>query len=397
MSKSLIITSASARLDLIASARYIYTTMKLTIPTKEFREALARLSNIPGAFGAAPYTTAVRLSAGMDGLTLTRFTNEAKITLMIENVSVEDDIGSVAVGHGSLATLVSRMTAKDITISSDDKKLHLDSGYAKAALSIFGDEVEVAPPEPELETESVKMPIEELARLLSSVAPAMGKDATGNNTTFHGICLRYSETRKTLAFIATDRFRCHVAFSKYAIPADCVIPAPAVEAILKVIAGEKGACTFAVGERTVVILSDNLEMSVTLLEAKFPPSIERLIDPDASSIKSKVRIDKQKLTDALKACAPLADGTAKAITFTADKGLVTLKATSGSESEIAFDLPCEVTAPFVIGLASMQMANALDFADAEEGNIELHRYESAFYISQFDRLAFVALQKPPES
>lgn len=364
--------------------------MKFTIPTKDLNSAIGKLSSIPGAHGGSPYTQAVRFEAGMNGLTLTRYTSEARISVTVDSAEIEDDEGTPSVDHGSLSALVSKLPGEKTKLSSDDQKLRFVSGPAKAGLSIFTEDAGEIPTG-DLETESVEMPIEELARLFSIASPAAGVD--NNRLDLQGVCIRMMNEK--LSFIGADGRRCHVAYADYDLPSNCTVSTAGVSAIMRATAGESGACKLAIGENTLSVIGNTAEVSVALVsEGEKYPDITRLINSDESSIISKIVVSKVELIEALKACSVIGELESKMVQFDVKAKKLTISADNRRDSEISVGIDCESTKPVVIGVPSIQLTTALELMIAdEEGNVELTHYFGSLFVRQADRIAFVALQR----
>lgn len=367
--------------------------MKIKVPVKDLRDALGRLAHIPGASGASVHTQAVTLEAGLAGLTLSRFTSESKISITLDDeIEVANDEGTPRVSHGALLSLVSTFGTKLVEITSDEKLIYFKSGKDNSKLKVFDEDIMSEPPEAELETEYVPMLLEDLVAMLSFCLPAVSKDSAGSYV-FCGVCIRMVENR--LYFMATDKRRCHVAIGDYELHADCIIPAEGVEAIIKAIGPQTGGCKFCIGETSATIISDNLEMSVTLLAEHFPDSVQKFLNQPETSIESKVVVPKDEFTEGLQKCAKINEDESRIVNMMVEKKVLTLTGSNQRDSELATPIDCQATKAGAFGVPAKQLAQGLEkMKAAEDGTIELLFFLGAVFVKQHDRMAFFALAKP---
>lgn len=359
--------------------------MKLNASTSDLKAVIARLANMPGAVTGSPITQAVRFEADADGLKLTRFSSEARISVTLEAASIEDDEGTFVVDHTALTKMVNHLPAKEVTLSNDEKKLSFVSGNAKSNLSIMQD-MEADMPEAELETEHIRLPVEMLSMALEFVGMAMHSDESQGG--FCGLCIRM--IGEQLAFIATDRRWLHLQFFDYVLPVDVVIAAKTVEAILKAIGKQAGACTLSVGEQTVSLLSHDADMNFALLNASYP-NVERMTVQDESSIRSKIEVCRADFVEALKTASGIADDLGRFVQITVTTTDMTLTATNEKDSEIALNLPCTASAPDKFILASVSVISSLALFDEHE-QIDLILYPNSLFVRESNRIAVFALK-----
>lgn len=365
--------------------------MKLSIPSKELRDAVAKLSHIPGSFGAAISTQAVRFEAGLAGLVLTRFTSEACISLTIDSATVEDEEGELGVDHNSLTTLLSRMPGETIELSLDGKHLLMESGPVKAKLHVFGEEMIAEAPDRELETEFDTVLLEDLNQWLHIVAPAMCKDDT--KPQFGGVCFR--PVHGKFALTTTNGKQMHLAYGSITLPVDCTLPSGGVEAVRKVIEGESGPAKIAIGDRTFNLISEKIDLSVALMEDKFP-NIEAFLKGMTSSIKSKMTISRDELTKALKACAVVGEGDAKFVWIDIKKDKVQFVGDNLRDSKLSITVACEATAPARIMAPALQVVQGLDVVNADDkGNVEFLLHDGNVGVIQDDRLTLQSIRALP--
>ncbi len=365
--------------------------MKLAIPTKKFHDALSRLSTLPGASrnGASLQTQAIRFEAGMDGLTLTRITSEAKISITLDEVVIEDEDGPCMVDYDSLTALISRLPKDNAILSNDAKTLHCQSGPAKAKLAVFPEEAQVQPPKESSDAESIRMDIKELYDLLKFAANGACKDSGRPNLC--GVCLR--PIGGTLAFIGSNGRMAHISSSDHKMKVDVTLSNEAVDCILAALRGEVGGCELSIGSNVVAVKGSNVELIVPLLSERFPNITPMLKNAEnESSIQSKITANKEQLMNALKTCATVGKGTAKLVTLTYSEASLNIQGSNERDSEMDISMDCQASNAGSIILASLQVAGAVEFfTPDEDGNVELIIYPTMVFIRQPDKIAFSAL------
>lgn len=362
--------------------------MKLTIDTKTLKDALHRTAQIPGAAGAIMYTQLIRLKADFNGFNFVRFTNCAKIDITIEeDVEIEDE-GELAVSHADLMKYVGTMPGAKILIFTNDTHLFMNSGNVKAKISIITTDTEVLPPEDELETESVNVPLEELRWWLDSVAPAMHKDET--DELFFGVGIKEFEGK--LSFLASNRKVFMARKTEYNMIADALVGVQSVEMILKVLEKRTGKGVLSLGESTIRITGNNIEVSAALQAKKFA-DIEKNVTPDVTSIKSKLKVHRAELSEGLRKLAAARDGVGAMHVRNNELQIVV----GNSDSGMQLKLDAFVEGETSIGIIPDKLADFADFLNAEDGGlVSMDIYPGMIFVRQHDRLALAVLVKTPD-
>lgn len=367
--------------------------MKIKVQTKALKEALARVATIPGANTTSIHTQAVKLVGDMAGLSFVRFTSEAKIVVTIdESVEVMEALDNPSVNHAALTSLVNACKAMDTLLYTDDKNLYLVSGRSKWKLKVFDKDILIDPPEPELETEHCNMLLEDITELFAFAAPAASRDSAGS-AAFCGVNVAGREGG--LSFTATDSRRCYIAVAPYDLKVNATIPNEGVSAILKAIAGTKGAATFSIGETFVTVSSSNLEISTGLLADLYPNAAANLVTHSLSSIKSKVRVNRDELISALEACASVNE-TERIVNFKVEKDMKTLEITGSNTRDAGggSDMDCTASMAVHVGVPGSDMAAIFKKLKTDEGMIEMLFTDRATFVKQPERIAFFALAQP---
>lgn len=362
--------------------------MKLNTESKAFKDTLARLSSLPGATTGVPVTQAVILEADMEGLKMTRFSAEAKISITLESVSIEDADGSFSTNHGALMRIANLQPSKELILASDEKFLRFKSGRYESKIAIVPS-FEVEFPDQELETESVKMPVELLVRALQFVSPAVSTNETQKGLC--GVCVR--ATGDKLAIIGGDGKSLHAMFIDYELAVDSVLAKPSVDAILKTVGEQAGACSFAIGENMASLVGHDYEINVALLNENFP-NVEKILTQDESSIRAKVRVDRNEMANAFKTAGGITDDQFVQVEVT--KKEMKIIANGSEESEMIPSLDCKATKPVDFRVSSLRVQQGIaTFAEKDE--IEIIVYQNTIMMKESDRTVVIALQfKPTE-
>jgi hypothetical protein len=176
---------------------------------------------------------------------------------------------------------------------------------------------------------------------------------------------------------------------------DATIPNEGVAAILKAIGPTKGAATLAIGETFATVSSATLEISVGLLTDPYPNGAKTLIKNSESSIKSKIRVNRDELADALEACATVNE-VDKIVNFTVKDDWETLEI-SGSNSRDTgggISMDCKGTSALAVGVPGAEMAAVFRKLKTKEQEIEIMVTDRAMFVKQPERIAFLAMAQP---
>lgn len=361
--------------------------MKLKITTKLLKHSLNRISKLPGssAIDAAIYAQLVRLNADMAGLHFLRFTNTSKVALSVGEVDVEDE-GGVAVSHADFLKYMATMPGENTLLLTDDKNLYMSSGNTKARIAIITEDLDVDPPDEEMEAESIRMPIEDLALAISSVAPAACLNTDDN---LYGMGLVGGDG--ILEFVAADRKKCLSRSLPDSVDANIMIGPPAIDLINRMLDGQSGACTLNIGEQTLRIESAEVSVMTGIQEKKFP-NVRGMLSPNESSIKSKVRIPRSSFYEDLRNISKAGEGFTTII-FESES----IRIKRGNDREaVQISGSCHVSEPCTIKCNSDDFAEMIKFLNSDgEGMVELWNVSDQMMLcKQSDRTAFVMLAQP---
>lgn len=367
--------------------------MKFTIQTAILKDALNRLSTLPGANGASPWTAGVIIDSEIEGLTLTRFSNEATLKINISE-GVEGDVEKTMVGHAQLLGIVSSCDSKEITIEGDGKTISIQSGRAKSKLKVFDDDDFAEPVASDGNEAEAETKLESLSDGMSFVAQAVS-DNPANGPAFQGICIRAVEGR--VNFIATDKKRAHVQVTEMEAEFNAIIPKEGVDAILKLIGASKGNCALAIGQSRATIKSAELEISVGLMNETFPEVVEKFMSQVEEKAKLKIEVNRDELAKELKRCAAISDWDfGRLVDLDIGKKEIKIFGSNKKDSETATSVSCKTSGTANFGVAALQLAQGINAIQTEENGILelLWLPESAIVARDKSRQFFSALMKP---
>lgn len=370
--------------------------MKAKLNTSAFKSALTRLSSIPGAVASMIHTQAIKVEASMEGLQLSRFTNEAKITLTIsDGVEIEDTTGEPQVAYAGLLNLVGICGTQEIEMSSEGGYVYLKGGKRESKLKSFSPDDIAEAPSFETKMPEIRLPSADLAAMLDFALAAVAKD-NSNGDAFTGIGIRMIGDK--LTFIATDKRCCHVAQVEQELPVNVIVSAEAVQSILKALAGENGECTLGANESIVSVTTDNASMHFALLnvEGGFPNSPQFYLD-QPGEVSCEFTLNKSEFVEELKACSAISESESRWVDVDVRKKNLVLRSSNNRDSATTAEIGCKGTGVSTFAVNSSQLARALSGFKGEDGNVKITQYPTAIFLRSPTRTAFFGLAKPQYS
>jgi DNA polymerase III sliding clamp (beta) subunit (PCNA family) len=300
------------------------------------------------------------------------------------------------VDYARFSKIVSNAPAEMISLELGEGNLLYVSGEMKGKLKTFPDEDAITPFEDELEAESVEMPIEDLASALCVVSPF--SDRRGTNIVFQGVCVRM--IGKNLYFIATDNRACAASFSTHVMNVDAVIAQESVDCIINVIGSASGVCKFSIGEGTVSVVSEGIEVSTLIMAEKFGASINGFLTEKKDSV-SSITVNKSTLVDAINRCAGFGYGDYDGISLEVSKKSITVTADNRIDNKMSLNVPCTTKSPCEMSFSAPLLKTTILAVNQDaEGNIQIDRHGAdgnayMIFIRQEDRIASLAMQAKP--
>ncbi|MDZ7726540.1 MAG: DNA polymerase III subunit beta [Candidatus Campbellbacteria bacterium] len=309
--------------------------MKIECVQTKLADALRKTERIAGKHASLPILSSVLLEA-KDGILLVKSTNlELGIEISLP-VKVEKE-GVVAISAQSLASYVSSLRGKSITLESEDKTLLVASEKQHATFNTF-DHSEF-PTIPRIKGTSVHFSAEKLRAGIKSVVYSASVSSV--KPELSSVYISGTDDNN-LVFVATDSFRLaeKKLSEKEAHSVEPVlVPQKNVLEIERILEGVDGEVEMIFGDNQIAIVDNSFYITSRIVDGVFPDYAK--IIPEGYS--TKVTVLKQDLIDAFKV-STIFSGKTNQVTFDIDpeKNLMILETRSSEVGENKAEL--DVTA-----------------------------------------------------
>lgn len=357
--------------------------MKLIIDTKTLKSALAKLEKLPGSNNATITSQLVRIIAGIECITLLRFSGEGKIEIMVD-AEVKNDEGEAKVDHVALFNLVKDCKEEEIEISSTDKHLLVKAGKFIGKINLIDDGEAAEPPEQDEHLDELAIKSTILAAVLRQTRVAVSTNTT--KPSMCGVTVRMMDGK--LCFIGTDSMRGHVLRLDEKMDVDCVIPTECVEAMLAVLEGLDEDCTFFVGKNSAGIVTPDISASFAILQDKLP-NIAAALVPNSVLKNSRIEIGRAELLEAAKRCGASGEGERKVIDIYFRNKATKVVGNNTFNSEVEMEVDSKTNVSAEARLPSSNLVQALSIFDGDQ--IEIDVYKHCILITKDDKTIFIAL------
>ncbi len=297
--------------------------MKIQTTVKAFKEALSALSTIPGVTATDTLPMILVIIADGFSIQLKRETSIAGGKITIEG-EIEEE-GQVCVSFDKAATLIGRLTEKELELTAGKDRVEVSSGKHQATLMTLKEE-KVTRPKQEVITR-FEAPCEKFGIRLK-YASAGGTRDKGMEM-FSGVTVRKYEDK--LALIGCDRRKAYCYPIPEAVmikeseeqPIDINLPPESVQMIEKMCATNTGSFVMMVSEGSVFVDFENAKILLPLFNERIA-DVAKLFIICAQNSDCTFTVDRKELCDAAKFTFPLND--VRKISLTPGDGSMTISA-----------------------------------------------------------------------
>lgn len=358
-------------------------SIKITVETKLLRAAIDRVAALPGvSSNPSPSAGMVKLSSGMDGLTMTRISQDSMITVSIP-CDVGDE-GDVYVGHANLSNVVSRFNGQFVSISIANQSLILKSDKSNASVAMVDGELFPNEPDEDMANTVISTDAEKFREWLSICSPAASHGQSRPN--LEGVAIRKIDNQ--LAFVATDGRRLHLALTGMEGDEDVTIPNETVDALEKILDGVKGPAKILISDNIVRVRAPDIELRSTLSAEKMP-GIHMVTNPPASDLRHWVKVKRDEFLCALRSTA----GIANILTFRVGK-LSTVIDARQSEIQLKETVDSDCSEEFEFMVPGNQTVIALQKCTSD--NIRIDLTTNFMIVTEDDRRVVICLVREQE-
>lgn len=307
--------------------------MNFTCPKRVFHEALQSVSRAVATRSTLPILGNVLLEVQGGQLKLVTTDLEIGLTCLIPIESGTD--GAVTVPERILQDVVGNLPDAEITISADERNM-LTVAAAKSRYTIHGLPADEFPILPQVPSDSVlSLPGPVLRDLVRKTLFAASTDE--GRVILTGCLLTWDGQMATM--VATDTHRLAVkrapVTGQFSKPVSVIIPARALQELLRVLGGSEDPVDLIVGESQVLFAMGRLRLVSRLIEGTFP-AFERVIPAETTK---HLVINRQQLYDAVRRASIVARAEANKIVLKSQDNLLTISAETGEIGRAYEEIP----------------------------------------------------------
>lgn len=340
--------------------------MKFTCPKRVFHEALQSVSRAIASRSTLPILGNVLLDVHDGQLKLVTTDLEIGMTCLLPLEGGEE--GSVTVPERVLQDVVGNLPDAELTISSDERNL-LTVSAAKSQYTIHGlpaDEFPILPQVPSETMLSFPGPVlRDLVRktLLAASTDESRAILTGCLLTWDG---------QTVIMVATDTHRLAVkrvpVTGKFSQPVAVIIPARALQELLRLVGNSDDPVDVFVGENQVLFAVGRVRLVSRLIEGQFP-AFERVIPQDTPK---HMVVNRQQLFEAVRRASIVARAESNKLILRSVDSTLTISAETGEIGKAYEEVPINLEGDAVeIAFNAEYLQDVLAVLDTETVQVAL--------------------------
>lgn len=335
--------------------------MNFTCPKRLFHEALQSVSRAVATRSTLPILGNVLLEAQDGQLKLVTTDLEIGMTCMIPLDDGEN--GAVTVPERIIQDVVSNLPADaDLNISSDERNL-LTISAGKSKYTIHGLPADEFPALPEVPNDTVisftAQAIRDLVRktLFAASTDEARAILTGCLLTWDG---------QTATMVATDTHRLAVkrvaAEGRFNQPVSVIIPARALQELLRQLGNTEEKVEVAVGESQVSFTFGRVKLVTRLIEGQFP-AYERVIPTESQK---RMVANRQEFYDAVRRASIVARAESNKLILKSEDSTLIITAKTGEVGEAREELTINLEGePVEIAFNAEYLQDVLGVLDTE--------------------------------
>ncbi|HEX2950328.1 MAG TPA: DNA polymerase III subunit beta [Armatimonadota bacterium] len=307
--------------------------MKFTCPKRVFHEALQSVSRAIATRSTLPILGNVLLEARDGQLKLVTTDLEIGMTCILPMEGGED--GAVTIPERILQDVVGNLPDAELTITADERNL-LTVSAAKSQYTIHGlpaDEFPILPQVPSDTVLSIPGPVlRDLVRktLLAASTDESRVILTGCLLTWDG---------ETATMVATDTHRLAVkrvpVTGQFSQPVAVIIPARALQELLRLLSGTEDPVDVVVGESQVLFSVGRVRLVSRLIEGQFP-AFERVVPRDTPK---HMVANRQQLYEAVRRASIVARAESNKVILRSEDSVLTISAETGEVGKAYEEVP----------------------------------------------------------
>lgn len=366
--------------------------MRFTAPTKEFKLALDRLSVIPGTLGTLPI---IRVTVdSFEGMTITRVTPEASMTIMVTGIEVLAD-GEAELDHVTLSKLIGLAPGTHVEVMHEKGQEYvIRSNKSRYVIRALDPGSMPHPPSFEGKGVELQVPTIDFLKLLDTAATFASKNTTDPH--MMGVCLR-SNDDKSIQMIATDRTTL-VSIASGLTPAkgsiDVLLPEESCRALYNAFRTEQpehSTMEFFKNGFRFFNASGSLQTVVSEMNLPNIAPFDKVRDSDPTCW---FACDRAELTKALKRASYASQGDRQAVHLDITTNGMTIKGDNNRDAAMDEEIDGKGSSALVQKISASRLIAVLDKCQEEEVQLRIHTQGiAALVIRGSDRFFFLGLMQ----
>jgi len=340
--------------------------MNFTCKKKTMHEALQSVARAVSTRSTLPILSNVLIDASGDKLCLMATDLEICITYITDIQVMEE--GRVTVPARTLNEVVSSLAEGELSISSDERDM-LTLSAAKSKFTIHGLPAEEYPMRPTVpEGINITIPGPVLRDLIRKTIFAAGVDEARQVLT--GVLFMWNGS--TLNMVATDTHR--LAFKSVPapgiteFPVNAIIPARALQELLRILGSTDDPVEVHIGEKNVLFIVGAVQLIARLIDGTFP-NYERVIPAETQK---HMLLNRKLFIEAVRRASIVARAESNKLRFNTSEGTLVITAETSEIGEAREELPVELDGEEVaIAFNADYLLDALTVLDAETIQLNL--------------------------
>ncbi|NQT90602.1 MAG: DNA polymerase III subunit beta [Candidatus Omnitrophica bacterium] len=339
--------------------------MRIKVEKEILLERIQAIAGVVNSKNTLPILSNILIEAGKDGLKCTTTNLDIGMTTTIPADVLEE--GAITTPAKRLTDIIRELPDATIEISAKKNNMVVvESGGI--VFKVLGVPKEEFPKLPQF-TDKEEMVLEQsmFRKMLGMSSFAMSNDET--RYVLNGICLII--TKDKIRMVATDGRRLAIVNqkndTKLKTEKKVIIPTKTVQELARSLQ-EEGEVSIVFSKNQIMFRANGLVVVSRLIEGEFP-NYEQAIPKE---IKTKLKIDAQKLCSAIKRANLLTTVESQAIKLQLSKNSLVVSKSTPEVGEVKEDIEAEYSGEeFVIGFNPTYLLDVLKNIDQQSLEIEL--------------------------
>lgn len=348
--------------------------MKFTISCSDLKAGMQQVINVIPSKTTLPILNHVLIEAKDGRLTFSATDLEISLNTSV-NATVEED-GAITIPGKLLYDVIREIPDIPINITTDDSNRILFK-YSRGEYTFYGEDAKDFPKLPAIDVKNeVTFAKSKFKRLIDKTSFAVSNDEL--RAALMGVLFQIRED-KCIA-VSTDGHRLariiDTGFTATTAADDMIVPVKALHLISKNLEGE-GDLKISFAENHIVIITDSVTISVTLIDGKYP-DYEKVIPANDTK---KMVLNRAELVSSLRTVSVLANKITQQVKLQISSNKVVITSQDMDRGEGHETIECDYNGEDMeIGFNSAYIVDVLKHIDTENVEFKLDTSTSATLI-----------------